>query len=236
MRLLSRCLLLSLCGVVFAGCASSGARPLSVEKASHDFELAVVTVEKNYLESVSVDALVEDALEGMYRFTKMAPLSDAELRTRAPAILLNADVMDPLSRFSLTYDYLARHMPKPPVNTVSAPQQNNEPELIDQVDIGVTLAQDGEWIRIAAVAIGSAAELAGLNRGDGIIAINGQSTTAMSLPWCYQQLSGAAGTIVEVTVNTEEGAVFDVQIMRINPGIPIIVRLPVEKMAPRLVG
>ncbi len=225
MLLWSRGLLLSLCGVALAGCAGSGVRPLSVEKASHDFELVVETVEKNYLEPVVVEALVAAALEGMYRFTGMAPLSDAELQARLPATALNAEVIDPLARFSLTYDYLTGHIPESPVNIGSAPPQNSEPEANDQTDIGVTLAHDGEWIRIATVAIDSAAELAGLNRGDGIIAIDGQPTDAMSLSWCYQQLSGAVGTIVEVTVHTEQGSVIDVQVVRIKPYLPTIVWL-----------
>lgn len=218
---------MALCGALIAGCASSGVQPLGVARAHDDFALAVATIESGYVDPVSIEALLADAVEGMYRFTGMARRTDVELLAHADDSLPPPDLADPLLRFTLTYGYLMNHYPPPVVNhaTGAEPDGDGAGGSSDHVDIGVTLAHDGEWIRIASVAIDSVAERAGLNRGDGIMAIDGRSTSGMSLSWCYQQLSGAAGSIVEVRVNTEEGAVVDVRIVRSRLYLPTVVRL-----------
>jgi C-terminal processing protease CtpA/Prc len=186
---------------------------LNAEKARHDFELAVATVQKNYVDEASLSVLVDDAVEAMYLYAGVAPLPDADA---APD--------DPLSRFSRVYEYLLDHSAKPLVRSEVWPQ-HNEQAATDQVDIGVLLFKSGEWIRITTVIPGSAAEAAGMNRGDAIIAINGRPTAGMSVSWCYQQLSGAEGTVVEVSVNTEEGEVVDYRIVRTPLRTPHIVML-----------
>ena len=215
---LSRWLLLCLSGAVLCGCTtSSGVRPLSAEKERHDFELAVATVQKSYVDEAPLSVLVDDAVAAMYLYAGVAPLPEAEA---APE--------DPLSRFSRVYEYLLDHSTKPLIRSEAQPQ-HNEQVATDQVDIGVLLFKSGEWIRITSVIPGSVAEAAGMNRGDAIIAINGRSTAGMSLSWCYQQLSGVEGTTVEVSVNTEEGDVVDYRIVRARIYTPHIVMLPLPK-------
>ncbi len=214
-----------LCSVLLSGCASNGPSPLSVGQARYDFERVVAKIESHYVEPVSVEALLDDAIEGMYRFTGMTPLSEAELMVQGGVVDPVFDPADPLFRFSLTYSYLLNHYPPPVVHVAPVPQPEVVLESSEQVGIGITLAHDGEWIRIASVVIDSAAERVGLNRGDGIIAIDGHPTAGKSLAWCYQQLTGAVGSKVKVKVNTEEGTVIDYQITRIRPYIPIIVWL-----------
>lgn len=211
-----RSLVLCLCGVLISGCASNGAHPISVEKASHDFEEAVAMVQKNYVDEVNVEAMVNDAVASMHLFAGVAPLS-------------NAVTEEPLRRFSRTYEYLLDHPAHP---LLKESRQDEHPVATDRVDVGVLLVRSGEWIRIAAVTAGSAAETAGLNRGDAIIAIDGQTTAGMSLSWCYQRLSGEAGTVVEVTVNTEEGEVVDYRVVRIPVHTPYVVMLPVHRRSP----
>lgn len=226
---LSRCLPLCLCGALLTGCASHGVQPLTTEKARHDFEMALATVQKNHVDEVRVEALVADAIESMYLFAGVAPLSDAELIANSPAPRPDAPLADPLLRFALTHGYLLKHAAPPSPSAVVRPGDAKQPGATDRVDIGVVLAKSGEWIRIAAVTIGSAAEAAGLNRGDAIIAINGHATAGRSLSWCYQQLTGTEGSLVEVTVNTEAGAVVDYRIIRAKVHTPYIVMLKVLK-------
>lgn len=214
-----RWLLLCLSGVVLCGCAGNTARPLSVERAHHDFGLAVAAVQQNFVDEVRTEVLVDDAVAAMYLFAGVEPSPDVEA---APD--------DPLARFSQVYEQLRDHAARPLVKPEAQPQ-HGEQAATDQVDIGLLLTKSGEWIRIAAVMAGSAAEAAGMNRGDAIIAINGQATAGMPVSWCYQQLSGAEGTVVEVSVNSEEGEVVDYRVVRSRVRTPHVVML-----LPRFMG
>ena len=75
-----------LCSVLLSGCASNGPSPLGVGKARYDFERVVAKIESHYVEPVSVEALLDDAIEGMYLFTGMTPLSEAELMVQGVAV------------------------------------------------------------------------------------------------------------------------------------------------------
>ncbi len=223
---LHRLLLSCLCGVLFSGCANSGLHSLNREKAHHNFALVLATVQKNYVDEVSAEVLVSDAIESMYSFVGVAPLSDAELLPYSPNSV--SDVVaerDPLSRFDSIYGYLWKHLTIHPVNAPVPLAADKKTITTTQIDIGLLLTKSGEWIRIAAVTIGSAAEGAGLNRGDAIIAIDGQPTEGKSLSWCYQQLNGTVGSVVEISVNTEEGSVIDYRITRTRVRAPTIVML-----------
>jgi len=213
--ILFRSFLLCLWGTLISGCAGSGVHPVNVEKARHDFAATVALVQKSYVEEVDVAALVDDAVASMYLFAGVAPLTGAMPE-------------DPLLRFSQVYGYLLDHSAQPLVKPEMPSRHDEQSDTTDQVDVGLHLTKSGDWIRISAVVIGSAAESAGLNRGDAIIAIDGQSTTGMSLSWCYQRLSGMEGTVVEVTVNSEEGDVIDYRIVRIPVHTPYVAMLPVS--------
>lgn len=184
-----------------------------MEKARHDFELAVATVQQNFVDEVQTEALVDDAVAAMYLFAGVEPLPVAETA-----------VDDPLARFSQVYEQLRDNAAKPLIKPEAQPQ-HGEQSATDQVDIGLLLTKSGDWIRIAAVMAGSAAEAAGINRGDAVIAINGRATAGMSLSWCYQQLSGAEGTLVEVSANNETGAVVDYRVVRSRVRTPQVVML-----------
>ena len=151
-----------------------------------------------------------------------APLPDSDLLSHSYSL----QPIGPLARFSRAYDYLRSHVIKHETSQLSAQSKHEEsPSDEHQVSIGLLLARDGEWIRIAAVTIGSAAETVGINRGDAIVAINGQSTSGKSLSWCYQQLSGEEGSVVEVSVYAETGDQIDYRVIRTRVNVPYVVML-----------
>lgn len=219
-----RALLLLCCGALMSGCATDGVRPLSVEQARYDFGQTLAVVQKNYVDEVAVDPLVDAAIAGMYRYTGVTPPEEKRFVT---SNIESRD--DPLYRFAQVYQQLMHR--QPPQLVVESPvvPQPAEPAGNHQVGIGVTLALDGEWIRVAVVRQESAAEAAGINRGDAIIAINGLATAGHTLTWCYQQLNGVAGSVVEVSVNTEDGEVIDYRVVRSPVYVPNIVMLVPEQ-------
>lgn len=214
-------LLLLFSAVLLCGCGSHVLRPVSSEQARHEFEYVAAVVQKNYVDEAPLARLVEGAVAGMYRYAGVEPPPHSAA-TQLPE--------PPLARFSQVYDSLLQH--QPPQRLTAAPQGDGSEQQVataGQVDIGLLLVKNDEWIRIAAVAIDSAAEAAGLNRGDAIIAIDGHATAGMSLSWCYQQLRGAEGTVVEVSVNSEAGAVVDYRIVRARVRTPHVVMLRLPK-------
>lgn len=189
------------CCALLSACASRGLPPLSAEQARHDFEQAAAVVQKSYVDEVALPRLVDGAVAGMYRYLgETPPLADISSEA-------------PLDRFTRVYESLRDHRP-PKAMMAAEPPHGAESPVPDRIGIGLVLIEENKWIRIGTVEIGSAAEAAGLDRGAALIAIDGQATAGQPLSWCYQRLSGAPGSVVEVSVRTEAGEELDYRVVR----------------------
>ncbi|MBN1375312.1 MAG: S41 family peptidase [Dehalococcoidia bacterium] len=81
--------------------------------------------------------------------------------------------------------------------------------------IGATIEKKSGYIAIVAPIAGSPAEQAGLQTGDLILKVNGESTEGMNADVAAQMIRGPAGTKVTLTIGREgERDTFDVDIVR----------------------
>ena len=80
------------------------------------------------------------------------------------------------------------------------------PSNSSYVGVGLTLEQYGQEIRVAAVTEGGSAAKAGIQAGDILISISGQSTHGMALEQASTLLRGEEGTPVTVSVRRSSGS------------------------------
>ena len=80
------------------------------------------------------------------------------------------------------------------------------PSNSSYVGVGLTLEQYGQEIRVAAVTEGGSAAKAGIQAGDILVSISGQSTHGMALEQASTLLRGEEGTPVTVSVRRSSGS------------------------------
>lgn len=90
--------------------------------------------------------------------------------------------------------------------------------------IGLGVNEDKQGLRVAQVYRGSPAARAGIETGDKIVAVDGESIAGVSSTESSNRIKGPPGTSVEITVlDAETGKRRDIEVERANVRIPAVV-------------
>ncbi len=90
--------------------------------------------------------------------------------------------------------------------------------------IGLGVSEVKQGLRVAQVYAGSPAKRAGIEVGDKIVAVNGESIAGVSSTESSNRIKGPPGTSVEITVvDAETGKRRDLEVERANVRIPAVV-------------
>lgn len=90
--------------------------------------------------------------------------------------------------------------------------------------IGLGVNEDKRGLRVAQVYAGSPAEEAGIDVGDKIVAVEGESIAGVSATEAANRIKGPPGTSVEITVlDAESGKRREIEVERANVRIPAVV-------------
>jgi carboxyl-terminal processing protease len=90
------------------------------------------------------------------------------------------------------------------------------------VGLGVELKSENDSLLIVNTIVGSPAERSGIRAGDRIIAVDGQTTKAISADKAADILKGEEGTSVVVTVASVDGSTRDLRVRRERVEVPSI--------------
>ena len=90
------------------------------------------------------------------------------------------------------------------------------------VGLGIELKADQDTLRIVKVIPGGPAETAGMQAGDVIVGVDGQSTSAISADAAADLLKGAEGSVVDVALRSSDDAVRVVRVTRQRVDVPCV--------------
>jgi carboxyl-terminal processing protease len=154
---------------------------------------------------------VRDAREASGAVNVAARLASARLGI-APA----AVVMEYISGASGGLDDYSSYLTEAQLNDVFSQIEGNF------VGLGIELKSENNVLNIVNVIQGSPASKAGIRKGDAIVAVDGQSTTAISTDKAADMLKGVEGSTVDVTLRSPDGATRVVRVVRQRVEVPSV--------------
>ncbi len=92
----------------------------------------------------------------------------------------------------------------PPLAVALTPLAPGETPSLELVGIGVSLAPDGDTLRVGLVIAGSGAEAAGIVVGDHVVTVDGASVTELGVDGSVAKIRGIAGTTVAIGLQRGE--------------------------------
>jgi carboxyl-terminal processing protease len=111
-------------------------------------------------------------------------------------------------------------------------EQNREDLSGSYVGVGVTLENEDEKVVVAAPIEGTPADRAGIESGDVVVAVNGESVRGEDLSQVVERVKGPEGTQVKLTVlRGEEERVFDLERTEIEAPVASWVLIPGSDVA-----